>query len=54
MEAGMKLVELDHNQLEQVCGGIAHELGEFFGNAYAWYEANIMAIHAGNLAKSRP
>lgn len=33
--------------------GFWSDVGEKAGEAYAWYEANIEAIHAGNLTKSR-
>lgn len=47
--------EITEVEVEQISGaGFWSDVGQFAGEAYAWYEANMGAIHAGNLSKSRP
>ncbi|HEY9253589.1 MAG TPA: hypothetical protein VIP30_03545 [Stenotrophomonas sp.] len=47
--------DLTDVEIAQVSGaGVGETLGRWYGEAYAWYEANIAAIHQGQLSKSRP
>lgn len=55
MQAAGEMRELTDLEIAQVSGaGVGETLGRWYGEAYAWYEANIAAIHQGQLSKSRP
>lgn len=47
--------DLNEVEVMEVSGGsFWHDVGAFAGDAYAWYEANAIAIGDGNNRGERP